>query len=780
MELRILEAKDMKKLLIRLTGLMVTAAIVLSTGGIALATENEGQVGEGGVKTEQPAEIPDEEEPEKAPAEDPAGDSKEEPAKEEAPAQVEEPAAPAKDEKASAEDPKTEDPENGNDKETDYRASTTISVKLDKSNDELAQDYINHVFGKTSLRKRSANYTAELSEQELKLYNYLRGKIENIASGDLAIAQLEDCPSVTYSAEDLGLADLNDLDAAWEAAKVIFERDFFHVIDVLVQACPYELYWFDKTTGARVSYGGFSSSDGATIRNIWIQLTVAEEYAADGDVRVVDTTFGKSALKARNNAMAIISENASLDEYQKLKAYKNKICELTDYNYDAADPDNEIAYGNPWQMVWVFDGDPETKVVCEGYSKAFQFLCDNSTFKSSEIFARSISGTTYFSATKYGPHMWNIVHMDDGKYYLVDVTNCDTGYSLFLRGKSTTQSVNRGYYIDISDNQSFIYICDEDIPFFDIATKDYSVNQGPITEPVFTTDHSMILAGKIGLRFLVDFPDNYDTSSCYVVFTSSDGRTFRVDYANSETGEGFGNKRAFTFYMNALELADTVTATLHYGDNKTTTDAYSVISYISDIKSSDYGSNFTLMNLMYKLQAYGYYLQNSGWTDGRTHKQIPIPVSTLNENTIPKTIIVDGCLEETISAVNSYGMTLTQTGTLIADVRFALALNSETDLRIAVKPASGVTITSDASEYRIVTIDNEKYYMFTVVEIGPKKLGDNKNVTIKTDKGNATISVSPIYYVKQVLNDSSFDTNQKNAMIAYYNYFDSAKRYKTA
>ena len=778
MELRILEAKNMKKLLIRLTGLMVTAAIVLSTGGMALAAENEGQVGESGVKTEQPAEIPGEEEPDKAPAEDPAGDSKEEPSKEEAPAKAEEPAAPAKDEKAPAEDPKTEEPENGNDKETDYRASTTISVKLDKSNDELAQDYINHVFGKTSLRKRSANYTAGLSEQELKLYNYLRSKIESIASGDLAIAQLEDCPSVSYSAEELGLADMSDMEAAFNVASEQFYNDVNDVVKVLLQACPYELYWFDKTNGVSISSGGACSSNAVTISRIIITLRSAEEYALDGDVRYVDTTYGKSVLKARNNAMAIVSENASLDDYQKLKAYKNKICELTDYNYDAADPDNEIAYGNPWQMIWVFDGDTETKVVCEGYSKAFQFLCDNSTFKSSEVYARSISGTTYFSAPKYGHHMWNIVHMDDGKYYLVDVTNCDTGFSLFLRGRSTTQSVNNGYYIDVSDNQSFIYICDEDIPFFDIATKDYSVNQGPITEPVFTTDHSMILAGKIGLRFLVDFPENYDTSSCYVVFTSSDGRTFTVDYANSETVEGSGNKRVFTFYMNALELADTVTATLHYGDNKTTTDAYSVISYISDIKSSVYGNNFTLMNLMYKLQAYGYYLQNSGWTDGRTHKQIPIPVSTLNEDTIPKTIIVDGCLEETISAVSSYGMTLTQTGTLIADVRFALALNSETDLRIAVKPASGVTITSDASEYTVVTIGKEKYYMFTVVEIGPKKLGDNKNVTIKTDKGNATISVSPIYYVKQVLNDSSFDTNQKNAMIAYYNYFDAAKRYK--
>lgn len=744
----------MKKLLIRLTGLMVTAAIVLSTGGMALAAENEGQEGEGGVKTEQPAEIPDEKEPDKAPAEDPAGDSKEEPAEEEAPAQA-------------------EDPENGNDKEAGSTVSRTVSVKFDKSNDELAQDYINHVFGKTSLRKRSANYGAQLSEQGLVLYTYLRGEIEKIASGEKSSTELS-LPEVTYSAEDLGLANINS--AAWDTAKARFDSDVDDVINVLLQACPYDLYWFDKTSGYGTGYGGSSSSNGVTITDAVINLAVAEEYQANGNKYLVNTTYGASAVAARDNAMAIISEYASLDDYKKLKAYKNRICELTDYNdYAAA---NHPAYGNPWQMIWVFDGNPETTVVCEGYSKAFQFLCDNSTFQNSDVYTVCISGTTYFSATHYGPHMWNLVHMDDGKYYLVDVTNCDSGYSLFLRGKSTAQSVSGGYFINIGDNESFKYIYDEDITFLDIATEDYSANQGPITEPVFTTDHSMILAGKIGLRFLVDFPENYDASSCYVVFTSSDGRTFRVDYDKSETGEGFGNKRAFTFYMNALELADTVTATLHYGDNKTTTDVYSVIGYITDVKSSSYGSDFYLMNLIYKLQAYGYYLQKSGWNDGRTHNQIPIPVSTLIEDDIPKTIIVDGCLEETISAVNSYGMTLTQTGTLIDDVRFALALNSQTDLRIAVKPASGVTITSDASEYTIVTIGNEDYYVFTAVEIGPKKLGDNKNVTIKTDKGNATISVSPIYYVKQVLNSSSFDTNQKNAMIAYYNYFDSAKRYK--
>lgn len=28
------------------------------------------------------------------------------------------------------------------------------------------------------------------------------------------------------------------------------------------------------------------------------------------------------------------------------------------------------------ELIWVFDGDSSTNVVCEGYAKAFQYLCD--------------------------------------------------------------------------------------------------------------------------------------------------------------------------------------------------------------------------------------------------------------------------------------------------------------------------------------------------------------------------------------------------------------------
>ena len=58
-------------------------------------------------------------------------------------------------------------------------------------------------------------------------------------------------------------------------------------------------------------------------------------------------------------------------------------------------------------------------MVCEGYSKAFQYLCDLSSFSSSKINAYCVSGDN---------HMWNLVTMDDGRNYLVDVTWDDQEY----------------------------------------------------------------------------------------------------------------------------------------------------------------------------------------------------------------------------------------------------------------------------------------------------------------------------------------------------------------
>ena len=115
---------------------------------------------------------------------------------------------------------------------------------------------------------------------------------------------------------------------------------------------------------------------------------------------------------------------------------------LTDYDFSAAN-ETEVTSIDPWQIISVFDEDNSTNVVCEGYSKAFQYLCDLSGFEGS-VSCICVSGVMS-GGTGAGNHMWNIVTMDDEKNYLADITNCDGSAvgapdKLFLTGYTSGDS----------------------------------------------------------------------------------------------------------------------------------------------------------------------------------------------------------------------------------------------------------------------------------------------------------------------------------------------------
>ena len=132
-------------------------------------------------------------------------------------------------------------------------------------------------------------------------------------------------------------------------------------------------------------------------------------------------------------------------DYQKLVYYCNQIMSFV--FYDQAALEQGKAYGDTWQLISVFDGNSKTNVVCEGYAKAFMYLCNLTDFKG------DISCITVTGDIPEGGHMWNVVNMDDGKNYLVDVTNIDGRSAadtpkyferLFLTGY--TSKFTNGYY----------------------------------------------------------------------------------------------------------------------------------------------------------------------------------------------------------------------------------------------------------------------------------------------------------------------------------------------
>ena len=211
-----------------------------------------------------------------------------------------------------------------------------------------------------------------------------------------------------------------------------------------------------------------------------------------------------------------------------------------------------------------------------------------------------------------------------------------------------------------------------------------------------------------------------------------------------------------------------ITATLHYGDNQTAEDTYSAMAYIQYVQTNlkddlEWAATYALIN---SLHDYGYYMQQSGWSDGNTHTTIEAPVKTLNSSDI-------AAANEGLSNF-TLNRTLGNSG-IEDSIKVGLAIDSQTELRVSVKPGSGVTMVSTNCTPRM--INNEQYYQFSRKNIGPKALGDNITFTVVTDQGSAAINVSVMYYVKTALASDTITAAQKYALVAYYNYYTTAMAY---
>lgn len=294
----------------------------------------------------------------------------------------------------------------------------------------------------------SALGPSKLAGGELTIYNNVKAQISEIAAGKEASAIVV-TPAAEFTYEQLGLDSSAESDEISAAIQEIFPKVYKYAL----MDSPYEFYWHDKGTGAGMSYSYTRDDTKVTATNFTLRFYVGTDYAGNGEF-TVDTAKTAAAAAAAANAVQIVSDNAGKSNVEKLTAYKDKICELVTYDHDAADSNPSKVGVDPWQLIHVFDGDDTTNVVCEGYSKAFYYLCLLSEF-TGYIDCWTVSG--YMNG---GAHMWNVVAIGS-RNYLVDVTNCDSGSignpgNLFLKG--VTGSVAGGYSRTIgSTTVSFTY-----------------------------------------------------------------------------------------------------------------------------------------------------------------------------------------------------------------------------------------------------------------------------------------------------------------------------------
>ncbi len=178
---------------------------------------------------------------------------------------------------------------------------------------------------------------------------------------------------------------------------------------------------------------------------------ILNEYA-DGSVDVaVDTILidlalpdGYSdwnAVKTAYNSMMQAADDVQIQGATRFEQVKF----IHDWIANRASYDDDFAYATSYYATSVFLAPYIT--VCEGYSEAFKMLCDRAGIPC--IVVVGDAG---------GPHAWNYVKMEDGKWYAVDVT-WDDGwkdangkdliiYDYFLRGTNSTE----GSFVELTGN----------------------------------------------------------------------------------------------------------------------------------------------------------------------------------------------------------------------------------------------------------------------------------------------------------------------------------------
>ena len=196
--------------------------------------------------------------------------------------------------------------------------------------------------------------------------------------------------------------------------------------------------------------------------------------------------------------------------YQKAAAIYDWIAKNVRYDYDNLDD------GDYMLKYTAYAAAIDKKAVCQGYANLFYRLANSAGIDCRIITGRGNSGSGWID------HAWNIVQMDDGKYYCVDVT-WDEGrssHSYFLKGL-TEFSKNHA----VRTENEYTYFWNEYAS--KVSTTDYRVAEGGATPvvPKPATPANVTLIGAAG-----------DSSGITVTWNAADGaaqyRVYRKDAAN--------------------------------------------------------------------------------------------------------------------------------------------------------------------------------------------------------------------------------------------------------
>ena len=306
-----------------------------------------------------------------------------------------------------------------------------------------------------------------------------------------------------------------------------------------------------------------------------------------------------------------------------------------------------------------------------------------------------------------------------------------------------------------------------------------------VARPTFKTQ-SLVLSGQIGLKFYVDLSmlSESERSASYMTFAIKDSVasnnllrsiTDRADFdENAKNSKGY---YAFTCLVSPIQMADVITATLHYGDDKIVERTYSIKQYLVTYDSNKDLFNAKLQTLTEALADYGHYTQL--FLAEANHFTIGEKYADMD-----KFYTESYDIETVKNEVESYAIVKQNDAAAdITDITYSVSLEESPEINVYFKPVDGYTGTFTAklgSSSVDATKQSDGRYLVTIPNISAHLLGKTYKVVVTTDSGTATVKVSVLSYVQGILNSEAYASNTKaqNAAASIYYYYKAAYAYK--
>ena len=543
-----------------------------------------------------------------------------------------------------------------------------------------------------------------------------------------------------------------------DAIKYVRKQFADRVSDIYV---PYDLSYGDKnlnTVFNEIYHGVFEETGVGTEGDYNRYHYAGIEYGVDpGDGinrYILRYSFSYYTTKEQEDELTAkvdqVLASLKLDgksDYDKFIAIYDYIVENVEYDYaNLNDASHKLKYTAYAALC-------EGTAVCQGYANLLYRM----------LWQEGVPNRIIAGDTPRGGHAWNIVKIGD-YYYNVDAT-WDSGYQMTY--------TTHGGTAEIRHTMNWRLRCDENFPdhspdstFTDASfTSQYPKSTTDYANPTFM-GHSICLSDQIGVKFYVYVPTGTDMNGAYMDFVISDGRKITVDLSEAENKMRDLSAYAFTCPINALEVADDITATLHFGENGTSTtkDTYSAQSYCQYIRKYSDKYQTTVVSLAGAIMNYGYYMQQQqslpgGWTDKKTNHN---PITCANA------YAADGSDISRVAGITSQYAFVYPTGLRnLENVAYSMTLNAKTKINLYFK-FSSVPSNFPVSAFTEVTINGETWYQYTINGITP--------FSYKSQSDIVGAQVCTLSYVDAILS-GNYPEAKKYAMVAYYDYCDAAYAY---